>query len=352
MREGVLLVQRFDAVKQQLTGEPLAVAGQVGDNPATPRGMFSVSRSNVLVYRPSPAAELAWYDRTGRRLGAIDSAGGFHQNMSLSPDGERLAISRFDPDTRTRNIWVIDLSSGTPSRVTFRRSWDLSPVWSPDGTRIAFASQREGHWKIYQKASTGAGEEGLLVDLSESHPDGASAALSNWSRDGRFMLYAPRGDLWVFSVDDGKGRPFLQTEFRERQGRFSPDGRWVTYVSDESGRHEVYVKPFPHGEDKWQISTTGGVEPTWRSDGKEIFYLAADRKLMAVPVTSDTTFRAGAPTTLFETRADASGNVGIVGSSQYAVTPDGHRFLVSQPASGESAPVVVIINWAAALSPR
>ena len=221
------------------------------------------------------------------------------------------------------DIWVLDMVLGVTSRLTFDAATDNLPIWSPDGQRVVFPSSRKGPFDLYIKAASGAGQEELLIKLGT--PTGWA---TDWSRDGRFILYQIPGvntgqDLWIApQFGDRKPFPYLQTQFNEQEGAFSPDGRWVAYVSDESGRDEIYVQAFPLSGEKHQISTGGGSEPYWKKDGKELFYLAADRNLMAVPVTLGTTITPGTPKSLFPVPVSAQRH-------SYAVTADGQRFLVS-----------------------
>ena len=221
----------------------------------------------------------------------------------------------------------------------------VTSIWSPDGSRIVFNSNRKGHLDLYQKASSGAGtEEVLLEDNLDKYP-------TSWSPDGRFILYRhqcpqTRAQLFVLPLSgDRKPVPFLNTKFDESFGQFSPDGRWVAYRSNESGRNEVYVAPFPGPGGKWQISTAGGDRPRWRRDGSEIFYLAPDNKLMAAAVNGKgASFEVGAVKPLFEARFVTGGRY------QYAVSADGQRFLINTtPEQAASAPITVVLNWTAGL---
>ena len=237
------------------------------------------------------------------------------------------------------------MARGLRTRFTFDSSDDLASIWSPDGGRVVFNSRRGGHLDLYQKASNGAGsDEVLFEDSLEKYP-------SSWSPDGRFILYYTVGgptqsDLIVLSLSgDRKPVPFLKTQFNERGGQFSPDGRWVAYYSDESGRFEVYVAPFPGPGGKWQISRAGGAYPRWRRDGTEIVFLAPDNKLMAAAVSGrGSGFEIGAVKPLFETHA-------LNGfRNPYGVSADGQRFLINTiPEQDASAPITIVLNWTAGL---
>lgn len=223
---------------------------------------------------------------------------------------------------------------------------DWFPVWSPDGSRIVFASNRNGLTDLYQKAASGTGSDELLLKSSDPKFP------TDWSLDGRFILYENRdpktkADLWVLPLEgDRQPFPLLQTEFNEQQARFSPNGKWVAYTSDESGTTQVYVQSFPASGNKWQVSTGGGDQPRWRRDGRELFYLAADGKLVAVEVKTDGTFEAGVPKPLFELHSPTVAGPFAI---SYAATADGQRFLVLRSAveQASTTPITVVVNWAA-----
>jgi len=354
VRERALLAQSFDPGKLELSGEAFPAAEPVGVDAGVSLSRVSVSSSGVLVYDSIGGnRQLVWLDRTGKSLQTLGPTGTYW-SLDLSPDGRRVASSRADPQTGNSDIWLFDLARASSSRFTFYPAFDSFPLWSPDGKRIAFSSSREGPWNLYQKAASGAGEEELLLKTT------SNKWTTDWSPDGRFLLYTEldpktRADLWVLPPSsetrnaERKPMPFLRTEFDERNARFSPDGRWVAYQSNESGRDEIYVRGFSPGEPgsrgQWQVSTGGGLEPRWRGDGKELFYLAPDRKLMAVEVKAGTGFEAGIARPLFQTRVYTSAFAG-----RYAVTRDGQRFLIiSEAEESAGEPATVILNWPAAL---
>ncbi len=347
LRENTLVAHRFDAGKLQVVGEPAVLAEQVGQLRAISLGYFSASSTGVLTHFGEGTAnsQLAWLDRTGKRLGSVGPPGAFSDPW-LSPDEKRVALGRIDRQSGNPDIWIMEFGRGTLSRFTFDPAMEHLPVWSPDGSRVAYDSHREGAGDIYQKMASGAGGEELLLKWPEG------AGLSDWSRDGKFLAYQSLNskthyDIWILPLSgDRKPVPFLQSEFNERSGQFSPDGRWMAYVSDESGRVEVYVQSFPPGGGKWQISTNGGAEPQWRRDGKELFYLAPDNKLMAVDIQSGKGFEAGVPKSLLEVRV---GGVAAL-RNHYTVSADGRRFLINAaPEDAPSSPITVVLNWTAAL---
>src|SRR5499433_2126200 len=324
VRERTLMAQRFDANKLQLSGEPFPIAEQLGFNLVTGRGFFSASETGVLVFftNNAPNTQLTWFDRQGKQI-ALVGATAVDTGVRLAPDEKRLAVTRLDPQTGSADIWLIDLARNNPSRFTFDPANETAPVWSPDGSRIVFASNREGVVNMYQRLSNGTGTDEVV--LKSAQPVGPY----DWSPDGKFILYgtiSPNtgNDLWLLPLfGDQKPTPFIQTEFNETQGRFSPDGRWVAYSSNESGQFQVYVQSFPISGGKWQVSTTGGAQPQWRRDGKELFYLAPDRKIMSVEVNGPgSTFVPGIPKPLFDVRVITL-FPGAGGAVYYAVSSDG-----------------------------
>ncbi len=326
VRQGRLIAQPFDLTRLQITGEPISVAEQVAYS-YNMFSEFSASDSGVLTYRRGgdPTRQLIWLDRGGKQLGSV-AAPADYEDARLSPDEKRFAGIRLD-ETGAGDIWLLELSHGITSRLTVDPGYEWRPVWSPDGNRIIFSSNRKGPMDLYLREVRSVAPERVLLESS------TQKAATDWSRDGSFILYEDiepntnKPDLWVLPMSgDRHPMPFLQTQFEERQGQFSPDGRWVAYVSDESGRYEVYVQSFPAGGGKRQISANGGTEPRWRRDGKELFYLAADGKLMAVQVKGNSTFEASVPRALF---VRPPLNLGGRVHSSYSVAADGQRFLFS-----------------------
>ena len=343
-RGTTLMAQSFDANKLQLSDESFPVAEQVTYNGGYSYSNFSVSETGVMVFWSGSISnrQLVWFDRTGKQLGLAGPPGDYN-DLVLSPDEKRVAIQRIE--NAQSDIWLIDLTRGLPSRFTFDTTEEDDPAWSADGNTLVFSSEREGSREVYRKVSSGAGNEDLLFKST----DGKNP--TDCSPDGRFILfenYGPKGgvDIWVLPLfGDGKAYPVLQTEFSESQGHFSPDGRWFAYTSDESGKNEVYVQSFPPSGGQWQVSTGGGAQPHWRRDGKELFYIAADRKLMAVEVSLTSTFGTSAPKALFQTQVVRYG-----APNRYVVTGDGQRFLVNSPVEEVSqTPITVVLNWTASL---
>lgn len=354
MRDQTLVAQAFDANKLQLSGEPFTVAEDVLSYPTNtgPTGYasFSVSANGHLSYLSGKVltTQLIWFDRAGKNLGPLEVEGAYTEQQ-LSPDGKRIVATR--GDAAGRDLWMIDIARRTPTRFTFDPASELSPVWSPRGDTVVFASNRTGTHYLYKKSSRMAGGDILLSKTERgAYPD-------DWSKDGRFILYEQTGtetkfDIWILELS-AEGMPlrppsvFLQTKFDESHAQFSPDGRFVAYVSNESGRAEVYVQNFPGQDGKWQISTDGGDQPQWRRDGKELFYIAADKTLMAVSVSTGDALEAGVPVPLFKTRVPSP--TISTDKNHYLVTADGQRFLVSQLEDRNTQPITVVLNWAANL---
>jgi Tol biopolymer transport system component len=349
-RDGALLAQPFDTSRFEFTGEPFTLSEKVGNDLFNVNDFtFSISDNGVLVFDPSiqrQRRQYLWRDRRNAQFSPLEVAAGFYQPC-LSPDEKRFITDRLDPQTRTYDLWLYDASGGNPQRFTFDPANDQNPIWSPDGSRIVWASNRDGkNPSLYQKeANLTEGETLLLKSDYARFP-------TDWSRDGRFILYqqidpkTKKMDVWVMPVND-TAQPFLAvgTEANEVGGALSPDGRWLAYASDVSGRFEVWVQSFPGGGGKWQVSINGGAYPRWRQDGKELFYYAADGKVMAATVRSSESFKLGEAISLFEFRAGTIQNF-----APYAVTADGQRFLINAVVETETnAPLTVVINWTAGL---
>jgi Tol biopolymer transport system component len=270
----------------------------------------------------------------------------------LAPGGRRAAVTRMVQ--RNFDIWLLDLGRGISQRFTFDPANDAHAIWSPDGRRIVFATTRNGKWDLFEKLADGATDERpLLTSAQDKFP-------LDWSSDGRFLLYVTQGsrtgsDLWALPlVGERTPVPVAVTSADERQGQFSPDGQWLAYVSNETGRDEIYVRSFPPSGAKWQVSTAGGADPRWRRDGRELFYLALNGQLMAVPIQIDReahTMNSDAPSVLFPTRlaSGANINVGWFSRQQYDVAADG-RFLMNVSANDPaSSPITIVQNWTLAV---
>lgn len=345
VREQSLVAQPFDIKGLQTTGEAFPVAEQVRFETSSGKASFSVSQTGNLVYQTGTGptgVRPIWFDREGRRMGEIGPPSVYH-DLRLSPDGKRIVIARTDEKTTNTDIWLYEIGREVWTRFTFDPSFERSPIWSPDGTTILFSTQ----YNLYQRAASGAGSQEVLL--------GSSAIPIDWSRDGKFLAYDyddpnTGGDIWILPVNsDPKGArgskpfPFQQTDFNEERAVFSPDGMWIAYQSDESGRNEVYIRPFPGPGGKWQVSTDGGSRPRWRRDGKELFFLGLDNKIMSAMIRlGSSSVDVGYVSSLFQTSFLFLGERG----DAYDVTGDGQRFLVlSQESDVVSSPVTLVVNW-------
>jgi Tol biopolymer transport system component len=348
-KAGVLMGRPFDAKRLEFTGDAFVVSRQVALTPRTEdRPTYSASANGVLAWQAGiPATDrlqLTWFDRQGRRLGTLGEVGDYSA-PALSRDGRSLAVGRRDPETRTRDLWIFDLERGTSRRLTFSPADEVGPAWSPDGKWVVFSSDQGGSRQLYRKPVNGAeSEEQLTKDT------GGGQFVEDWSPDGALILQnrweqGVQPNLFLRPVSSGgAGEPivFRNTTFAEHMAQFSPDGRWIAYTSSESGREEAYVGRVPGAgrpDGKWLVSTSGGLEPRWRGDGREIYYVSGTT-LMAVDVRADgDTFKAGQPQPLFDvTLAEPRRN-------RFVVTRDGQRFLVNSALTQSGEQIDVLVNW-------
>jgi eukaryotic-like serine/threonine-protein kinase len=333
--EGSLMALPFDARQLRASGDAVPVDAQMPFDVST----FSASSNGVLAFTNVPAHRLMWFDRSGKPLPIASSADRI-SNIALSADGTRVAARRFFQGNY--DIWVIDLARGTTSRATANPAPEGAPVWSPDGERIAFSSERGKAGNIYVTEASGSGAEEALVtsDLPNDPTD--------WSSDGRFLLFTRQDpvtlkDLWALPLfGDRKAFPVLQTQFIEEQAHISPDGQWIAYVSNESGKWEVYVQGFPRASGRWQVSTAGGSQPRWRRDGREIYFVDPNSTLFAVSVNPGAKVPVAQPRSLFPI---SLGDYAMGG--RYAATADGERFLVNIDDNADTRAINVVLNWPA-----
>jgi hypothetical protein len=360
LRQDTLMAQPFDAKRLQLAGDPLPVAEQVAS--LNSLGHYSASDSGAISYRPgstnSLELQLSWFDRQGKStLTTVEPSRS--TTLKVSPDGKRAAIVRIDANNS--DIWILDLSTGASNRFTFDPAPDGNPLWSPDGSQIAWQSTRGGFWGIYRKASNGSGNDELI------YKSPTSGALTDWSRDGRFIIFHAPGketkmDIYALpmgpgSSEDRKPIPVVQTPANELGGYLSPDDRWIAYLSDESSRQELYVQAFSPGtkpgaapvSGKWMVSKGSLGMARWRTDGKELVFIGADGGMMSVDVMADPVFRASPPKLLFPLPRGLLALSTTPGAISDA-TRDLQRFLISVPAQSGSRPEFnVVLNWQAAL---
>ncbi len=358
VRDGTLMAQELDAGRVELRGDPFPVAEDIALSVNQWRE-HSVSVTGVLAViqgDPVASSSLLWFDRTGKQV-AVAGAPGSYDDLALSADDHRVAFNRRSGSDSNQDVWVLEWARGIASRLTFHPLADHQPIWSPDGTRVAFVSNRTNPPNMHWKASSGTGNEEVLLKTTDF------TTPSDWSRDGRYLAFGlsrptTMGDIEILPIGgDRKPISFVRTPANERNAQFSPDGRWIAYASNESGRYEVYVQGFvppgPQGDGgassgKWQVSGNGGDQPRWRRDGKELFYVAIDGRLMGAGVRLGATFERGIPEPLFQTPM----RVRPVAGYDYAVSSDGRRFLLNVPESGgQATPVTVVLNWQADRKP-
>ena len=349
-REGTLFAQPFDVKKVAFSGEPVRISDQVSYDVLSGGAAFDVSQNGKLIYfaggGPAIKRQFVWFDRSGKQLGTAGSPALYTNNFDLSPDGKQIAVAQQNPENSRYDIWLIDVERNVPTRFTFDAA--LSPngnvVWSPDGQAIAFASERKGNRDIFEKKIVTGAETPLLEMATDEWPE-------DWSSDGQYLAFGINatgsvtgaGDFHVLPLfGDRKPIPMARTPFTEDEPRFSPDGKWVAFNSDDSGTQQVYLISRQPTDQKRQITTDGGVQPRWRRDGNELYYLALDGKLMAVDIRIDGRIESGVPRPLFDTKLRVD-----VNRDQFAVTADGQRFLLQVPSEDRSStPITVVVNWA------
>ena len=342
--DGPIVAQPFDAARGMVSGTPVQLAPETMQT-GTQTALAVSSSGRVLANRAGQSAavsQLSWVNRGGTVLSQVGPVNDYW-NAAIDLAGERIVANTMN----TPDVWLFDGARGTSSRLTFDPAADSDPIFSPDGRWVAFYSGRRPQG-IYRKASNGAGADELVAAT------GPATYPRDWSLDGRFLLYdsGAGGSMWALPME-GDRKPFrypagAPKEAHVTSGHFSGDGKWVAYVSDETVRPEVFVQDFPAGAAKFQVSVAGGTEPRWRRDGRELYFLGADGRMMAVDVEMTPTFRLGVPRPLFQTRL----NLLTPPARRYGVTADGSRFLMNVPVGTNAvAPITVIMNWASGMKP-
>jgi Tol biopolymer transport system component len=340
VRENALFAQPFDATKGVLSGEPSLLAENVHHFFGPGHAAFSVSQAGVIAYQAAETrVRLAWLDRQGKEIGVLGQPA-VVDFVRISPDGNRIAVDVEDSRFGTSDLWVFEAASGASTRLTSGQVDENAPVWTPDGSRLFFRIDAHGPPDIAQMVVGSPGSErSLLIEPGVQQPE-------NVSQDGRRLVFlenaATTADIWLMSLDgEPRPTPWLRSAFNERNPRFSPDGRWIAYDSDESGTREVYVALTEGAGEKKRISPSGGRAPRWSRDGKELFYAAPDDSIVAVPVTSGASLQAGPGASLFRLET---------GIRNFDVSPDGSRFLVTTPLEkSPESPLRVIVNWTEAM---
>jgi serine/threonine-protein kinase len=347
VQKGTLMTVPFNSGRLELAGSPAPVLEGVAES-MLGAAQYSLSASGTLVYVPGglqgDSSRLVWVDRAGKEQ-PIAAPARVYNFPRLSQDGRRIAITVAGAETQ---VWLYDMACNALTRATFGGALNANPIWSPDGKRLAFYSDRAGPSNLFSQPSDGGGAAERLTTSSLVN------VASSWSPDGQTIAYIEVSpdtgtDIWVIGLSDRKARPFLKTQYNETAPKFSPDGHWLAYASDESGRWEVYVRPYPGPGGKWQISTEGGTEPVWNPDGRELFYRMENR-MMAVPVTLQPGFSADKPKVLFEGPWLPT----PITQPNYDVSRDGQRFLMLKPADEDQGArqIVVVQNWLEELKKR
>jgi eukaryotic-like serine/threonine-protein kinase len=338
-RDGVLLAHPFDVDATEMRGDPVPIAERVDQFPETGVAAFSASDTGVLAYRGStelPTSRLRWVDRAGREISQVGEPRPY-RNPRLSPDGSRIAVELVDT-TGNRDVWLLDVARGVPVRFTFDGGRDASPVWSNNGQYVAW----QGASALYMKGSSGGGREEVLRE-DPWIPD-------DWLPDGSGLLGHPMAPRQVWLLPLAKAgaepRPVIDGRVITSHARLSSDGAWVAFASSDSGRFEVYIQNFPTPSGRWQISGSGGIQPKWRRDGKELYYLSQDGTIVAVPLKLGAPPEPGTSQRLFQSRIDLT--TGFTWH-QYDVSPDGQRFLVNTP-DAPTSPLTVVVNWTTGLN--
>jgi Tol biopolymer transport system component len=349
LRENTLMAQPFDAKRLELTGDAVPIGDPVVEDGSNLNGVFSASENGNLAYLEGlsgTSRQLIWVDRNGKQIGAVAGLDAYNY-PAISPDGKRIAYTL---QSSGWDIWIYEIARGLKTRLTFGSSnsqANLAEVWSPDGRWIAYTCNHGGKFGLCRKPSDGSGSEEILLEGTDQ-----VRYITDWSQDGKFITYRePVNGIYATSMlplnGERKPYPFLQSQFPLINARFSPDVKWVAYCSNESGDFKVYVVPFPGPGGKWQVSTGSGCNPRWRRDGKELYYLSFDNKVMAADIkASGSSFEVGTLHTLFETQTNSSALV------NFDAAPDGQQFFFANEAGQPNAAITLVVNWDAELKKK
>jgi len=349
VRDHVLLAQRFDSTSARILGEPLTIASDVGVRQPIGRAAFSVSASGVLVYRTAEAilSQPIVFDRLGRQLLTV-AAPADHDQPRFSPDGSVAAVGMANPrGTPGRMLWLLDLVPGQQSHFNLG-STGSGPVWSPDGKALAFTGRREGPGDLYRRPAATGPDEPLLRSPEWK-------IVTDWSADAKRLIYQQQDlktqwNVWALELAGLTQTPILESMSNEQHGRLSPDGRWIAYTSDESGRFEIYVRQFPPSSQVWKVSAEGAMQPEWRRDGQELYYVTGNRQLVARSVQNGERLLFGPAQTLFT--LDTDGVMTTPGTFHYSAAADGQRFLVNTAIGPGTPTMTVVLNWTTAIPER
>lgn len=341
MRGASVLAQRFDPGDRSVSGDAVAVAEGVINDPGFSLGVFSASQNGILAYQTGvglAGARMVIVDRQGKALNYIDDIIE-HFWMRISPDEHRIALGIFEPKSRTQNLWMYDLVRGGRTRFTSGLSPDVDPVWSPDGKQIAHvALSAHSTFTVHVRPASGGGSDEVIFESKNNlrttdwSPDGSTLCLTQYSSQ-------TQGDLLIISMNrEKKMQTFVQTAYNEEDGRFSPDGRWIAYSSNETGQTEVYIRPYPGPGTPIKISPTGGAAPCWRHDGRELFYVSNDNKMMSIDIRSTASSLEGGTVRELFPRTPIM--------EAYDAFPDGKRFLINRVIEPtQTDPVTIVVNW-------
>jgi Tol biopolymer transport system component len=355
--KGRLEMQAFDPDTGRVTGDLRVIADAVGFQPASYFGAFAVSAGGTVVVNPASAVAqsvLTWYDRAGKELGSVGSPASIY-NPSLSPDGQRLAADITDPKASNMDVWTFDMRAGTSGRFTFGPLEEATPVWAPDGNRLAYGSSDSG---MEVKSTTGLERERLVAErpVPRLALGGGLVSPNSWAPNGEYVVTKIDGArqepsyLALLKIGERTLSRMLPSTGNQTNGQISPDGKWLAYATDDSGGWNIFVTTFPGAAGKWQVSVGGGTEPRWRGDGKEIFYLDTKGMLMAVPVGPGPTFSTGTAQPLFRVRPRAP--ISNTDLFSYDASKDGSRFIVNRYVKPSSVPPLDIVLNATAPAPQ